>query len=273
MIASRAGLLSALMLAAPLLAGTTAQAAQFVTNGNFATTVVNGTTYTNDSGPSFNMQGQGSVTGWNDNGGYNMLYTNAASATSSSNGVSGAVWLWATGNGGISTFSNPTTGGPAFIAMDSDFPGNTAAVSQNITGLAVGKSYVLTFEYGFAQQAGFDNSPNTLYDLLAANLSSGGILTTTSGASCLESDGAGSGGYNFPDKSFTGWINASCTFTATASNEVLSFLSSSTLAVPPFAVIANVSLTGPAIPEPMSIALFGAGLAGLAGARRLRRSA
>jgi len=51
------------------------------------------------------------------------------------------------------------------------------------------------------------------------------------------------------------------TFTATAATEALSFLASGQPQVPPFALMADMDLF--MAPEPGTIALFGAGLAGL----------
>ncbi len=254
----------AAITAAGLLLGGAAQATQFVTNGNFATTSAPGTSF----GFGSYFGGAPTITGWSTVAGYNFLfatYTQAINAPSSITSNPGynnntGLYLWSTTNGGntgtgTTAWSAPP-GATSFIAMDADY--NTAAVTQTIGGLQVGKVYTLSFDYAFAQQAGFSgNLPITLAAALATS-----ALTTTSGATCSESTNLISG-------SFSGWGIDTCNFTATASTEVLSFLSSSTIAQPPFALFTNVSVTQ-AVPEPMSLTILSAGAGGLFLARRRR---
>ena len=63
---------------------------------------------------------------------------------------------------------------------------------------------------------------------------------------------------NVASQGFSGWMNQTFYYVATSSSEVLSFLAASTTNVPPFALLANVSLT--LAPEPSSSALVFTGL-------------
>ncbi len=269
MMTLRTGLLAALLITA---SSANAGVTQFVSNGNFASTSAPGT--------SFGMQSGGTVTGWNDNGGYNFLFATYTQAINPGSGITSnpgynnntSLYMWSTAvktNGVYGAGPNAWTAAPsgsAFIAMDADY--STAAVSQTINGLTVGRAYTLSFDYGFAQQASYTGTiPITIAAALASS-----ALSSTAGVLCQET-------YNLASTSFSGWDpNTSgspdtCTFVASSTTEVLSFLSSASVQVPPFALFTNVSLTGPYIvPEPMSVALFGAGLVGLIGARRLRRT-
>ena len=63
---------------------------------------------------------------------------------------------------------------------------------------------------------------------------------------------------------FTGWMDQTFDFVATSSSEVLSFLANGTPAgVPPFALLANVSMTQ--VPEPGSLMVLLSGITGLIG--------
>ena len=72
-------------------------------------------------------------------------------------------------------------------------------------------------------------------------------------------------------KGFSGWMTETFDYVATSSTEVLSFLASGSPAgQPPFALLANVSMTQ--VPEPATWALMLTGLAALAGIVRGRRT-
>ena len=77
-----------------------------------------------------------------------------------------------------------------------------------------------------------------------------------------------------PSQGFTGWFSDAFTFTATGASEVLSFLSIGTPSgLPPIATLDDVSLTATTpVPEPLSLAVLGAGVLGLGLVRRVRRS-
>ncbi|MBV8912390.1 MAG: PEP-CTERM sorting domain-containing protein [Acetobacteraceae bacterium] len=110
--------------------------------------------------------------------------------------------------------------------------------------MAPGSEYALSFYSGVGQQYGYSGAADVT---LAVSL---GNDTQTIGPIHNESHG------------FTGWAQHTLSFTATASSEVLSFLATGTPSgVPPFVLLDAMALSQ--IPEPGSIALLGAGLAGL----------
>jgi hypothetical protein len=217
-----------------------AHATQLVVNGNF-------TGLSNGVGQ---FDQHTTVTGWSGNGGYNYVFTNA---NQPSPGYYGGLTLWDQANGGANGWNGKTESGAGnFAALDGDF--ETAAISQNITGLTSGKTYNLTFNYAFGQQQGFSGAT---VQSLAANI--GGTSWD-------------SGDFNVANHGFTGWQSADVRFTASSTSEVLSFLATGNLPVPPFALVSTVSV---AVPELSTWALMLAGFAGLgfAGHRRAKNRA
>lgn len=181
-------------------------------------------------------------------GSYAFLFSTASGidpATYGSKNIEygGFVQLW----GNATTFDNPNI--VNFVGMDSTF--QVGALSQAISGLTVGVNYALSFLWGGAQQQSYSSATTDQW-----NVSLGSQTESTPVV-------------NVANHGFSGWLNQTLVFTATATTETLSFLASSNSGgVPPFALVANVSLYQ--VPEPTTVAIMLAGLAGLA-ARRLRR--
>jgi hypothetical protein len=225
-------------LAASLAMATAAQATQFVTNGNFAS-LTNGLGLIGHGGTT-------TATGWTTTG-YNIVFNNATTSLNS-------VALWDASNGGSNSWTGTAPGGVNFVAMDGDYGTNTAPITQTITGLTVGNTYTLSFEYAFAQQKGYGGA--TSQNISA---SFGGTTIFTS-----------SPNYALPSYGFSGWSTETLNVTATNSSEVLSFLAYGNLPVPPFALLTGVSLTG-AVPEPATWAMMIVGLGAMGVAARRRR--
>jgi len=225
--------------AALLVMGGAAHAAQFVVNGDF-TDVSNGVG---------EFDTNTTVTGWSGNGGYN-FDINAADVGAP--GTDGNVALWDMANGGSSTWDGLTANGKGnFAALDGDF--QTKPITETITGLTVGKSYRFSFKYAFAQQSGFTG--DTTQSLTA---SLGSFSDTLPSA----------GGTTLPSKSFSGWSTFSTKVVADSTTETLSFLAGGGPAVPPFALVSDVSLTGSAgvgssVPESSTWAMMLIGFGGL----------
>jgi hypothetical protein len=179
------------------------------------------------------------------NGGYNFVLNTNIATTSKS-----AIWLNGTNNG----YTASPDGANVFASDGAYHPGT---LSQSISGLTIGKSYTLTFDYALAQQVGFKGANSN--DYWAVSL--GGVTKDSTGLSIAQ------GG-------FSGWETATMTFTASKVNEALSFLAvGSNPSSPPFLLLDGVSLVA-AVPEPSSWAmmLIGVGMIGFLARRRAKQA-
>lgn len=235
--------MTALAAAVAVAAASTAAHAstvQLITNGDFTQLSHGVGQITNGANTT--------ATGWSTSG-YNFVMTNGGVAVPQG---SSSLSLWTAGNGGASTWNGLTQSGTGnFLAMDGDY--DTAAVTQTVTGLTVGDSYTLTFDYAFAQQKGFNGATEQ-----HLTVSFGGDSITVPVPN-----------YDLPNHGFSGWMDFSHSFTATSSSQVLSFLAYGNLPVPPFALVSDVSMV--AAPEPSTWALMVAGFGGLAAVGFYRR--
>ena len=230
---------AAVALTASIGSAAYATPVNLVTNGGFETT-----TYASNNQFGTGYGGQG-VTGWTGNGGYNLYFLAGTSTTVSANSQysasGGNEKLWAV---------NADPAGGNFVALDGD-PGVEGGISQTVTGLKAGDTYALTFNWGAGQ------------------------LQSRNGAT-TEQFQASLGGQTFltnvvanPAQGFTGWFTTTFNYTATASSELLSFLSIGTpTGLPPIATLDGVSLVD--VPEPGSVGLMALGL-GVVGLCFMRR--
>jgi hypothetical protein len=140
-----------------------------------------------------------------------------------------------------------TPGGVNAIAVDAtNIP---AAISQTLTNLKVGETYLVTFQQALTEFA-VGNTANT------ANwqVTFGGKTATSTTMSA-------------PAKGSSTWGAISMYFTADATSDVLSFFATADNgADPPVVLLSNVSVVD--APEPASMALLAAGLAGMVFMRR-----
>ena len=217
-------------------------AQNLVTNGSFAT-----------SGTTSTQFGSGyaagdTVVGWSASG-YNFIFLPSSTTAI---GSAGSVSLWSPATGSANGFTNASPTGGNFIAADGDY--NVAPITQTISGLTVGATYTLSFAWAGAQQSGFTGAISDGWTVAFGSTTEPTISV------------------NVASKGFSGWMTQTDTFTATSTSEVLSFLAVGSPAVPPFSLLANVSLTKNGVPEPGSLALLVSGLLATAGIVRKRRS-
>jgi len=157
---------------------------------------------------------------------------------------------------------SPTGGN--FVGMDGAY--QVSALSQSVSGLVVGGQYALSFYMAGAQQQGFTGTINCAGDG-NPNLNN---CTTDQWDVSLGSQTLDSTNVTTPGHGFSGWMEQTLIFTATATTQTLSFLAQGQLngSQPPFALLDGVSLT--AVPEPTTLVLMLSALGGF-GAIGLRR--
>jgi hypothetical protein len=235
-----------------------AQATISFANGNFSTlscgTLQSGQTCTNGAGQlDFNTDATDWTNGTTGNLGYTFLFPSTTAATTSpgATGVDGALELWGLGNGsdnpGNALTGSSIPGGGNFIASDGSY--EIEALSQTITGLTNGDTYVVGFWWAGAQQEGVNYTAPTTEQW---QVSLGSQTQSTAFV-----DNAGEG--------FTGWMYQTLTFTATGTSEALSFLANGTpgSSEPPFVLLADVSFTQTPEPGTLTMMLGGFGLIGM----------
>lgn len=230
-------------LAAAVFAGTSANAANLVTNGGFETS-----TYTSNTQFGAGFGGQG-VTGWTGAGGNHLQFYYFGGTQATTNAVNQFGDPKGYFRPNFATLS-PHDGGN-FVALDGDGD-YSGTISQTITGLTAGKHYTLTFDWAASQL--INRSGPTTESIL--------VTFGTSSQS--------TGVVSVPSEGFEGWFSQTMEFTASGSTQLLSFLSVGTpKGLPPIAALDAVSLTG-AVPEASTWAmmLVGFGLVGFAARRR-----
>lgn len=256
--------LKTLCIAALLTAGSVgiacASPVNIVQNGDFSQTT-NGTSvptqFGDGSGNGFTAQQF--IKYWTGNNGYEIWYPNATAAQNVN-----AIGEWtSTGKEKLyGPIAPPPNNTMTFVGLDGDQTnGVQSSIGQTLTGLAIGATYTVSFDWA------------------AAQLQSRTGATTESLQVSFGDQSQTTAVMNNPSESFTGWFSASFDFVANSTSAFLNFLSIGTPnGLPPVALLTNVSVTQ-GVPEPPVLALFGGGLFGLglltvfARRRALRRQA
>jgi hypothetical protein len=194
------------------------------------------------------------------------------------NGATGIAFrsVYGTGNGGYGPSGTSTTGafngeGPNndavnnFLVVDGDY--HPTVFSQTVGGqtdptshlttpnLVIGDHYQLTFSWAAAQWEGNSGATTERFQVTFGSTTQ---YTST---------------YSLPSHSFSGWMTATMNFTATSTNELLSFLALGTPSgEPPILLLADVSMQDIPEPGPFGILALGAMLVGTLARRRLRQA-
>jgi hypothetical protein len=156
----------------------------------------------------------------------------------------GNTYLWGPNNGSANGLTTSPAGGN-FIAADPVY--ETDSIRQTITGLTIGKVYLVKFYWAAAQQQAFDGATTEFWTV---SLGSESHTTST---------------YSLANHAFSGWMQGAFTFTATAvgsgsgtqsgTTATLSFLAGGTPAgLPPFVLLDGVELD--VVPEFSSWMIF-----------------
>lgn len=217
--------------------------------------------------------------GWT--GGSGLIFIDSPGDASNPNSACGSIYL--------QTYGCPSTlaipGGYNYVEADGN-PDFESGFSYNLTGLAAGTTYQLSFYQAASQQQGFvgDTTEQWIVSLGTSGL--------TDCAGCL---GGGNSSYSnadatasivatdlmlTPSGGLTDWQYVTVNLTADATDQVLSFLAwgdnGNTTNLPPIVFLAGVnSENGLQTPEPATLAIFGSALLaiGIVAIRRRRNSA
>jgi hypothetical protein len=176
-------------------------------------------------------------------------------------------------------FANPPPGGN-FVQADGN-PDFESTFFQVITGLTPGQTYELSFWQAAGQQTTFHGATTEQW-IVSLGTSGLAVNFTGSGASRTghysNADGTASTVathlMNTPDGGVYNWEQVTIDLVADSTSDILSFLAwgngGSTVNQPPTVFLAGVN-TPAKLPEPMTLSLFSAGLAGLALRRRAQK--
>jgi hypothetical protein len=226
--------------------GAPARATELIVNGGFDVPYIG---QAPTAGSEFGT-GYSAMPGWTTSG-YNFYFVPGSADTTGTYGQYGKLTLWGPANGGVPGNALPATSpqGGNYVAADGAY--EVDAIRQTITGLTVGKKYLLSFYFAAAQQDGYTGDTTEQWQV---------SLGTETHATPILSN---------PSHDFQAWRRQTFTYVAVATSEVLSFLAVGTPnGEPPFSLLDGASMTE--VPEPATVAVLGAGLFGL-GLTRLRK--
>jgi hypothetical protein len=224
-----------------LLAIATPARANLVVNGSFETTTLTG---------SGQVQFNGDVAGWTTNTSVPLgfLYFPGTSNAQLSDQFGTNNFQLAQGSApNTIPATSPDSG--KFLVLDAA-PAYQGSISQSIAGLTVGAKYYLSFYQAAGQQITYTGATTDQWSVTFGNQT---LLSTL---------------MNDPAQRFQPWTKQTMAFTASATTQILTFLSQGGPdGDPPMIFLDGVSLV---TPEPSSLGYAGMGLAALIAAWRLR---
>lgn len=194
---------------------------EFIVNGGFEQT-------TNGLGQ---LRRNTNVVGWtsqkdgSNNYGYTYVLNTSTASTTGSPGES-TLELWGPGNGVNNGLTASPTGGN-FIGSDGAY--HVGKLTQEISGLIIGQSYQLTFNFAGAQEYNYNgaSTDSWYYGFETMNLDRQTAVL------------------NNVNHGFTGWQTQTYNFVASQTSDTLYFLAQGTPSgQPPFSLLDSVSLVG-----------------------------
>ncbi|MEO9088696.1 MAG: hypothetical protein ABI247_00010 [Rhodanobacter sp.] len=228
------------LLAVGVVGMAQATAVEVVTNGDFATTSPDVTVPT-QFGTSYGGQ---FITGWVGNNGYQIWYPNANDAVTKN-----AIGQY-TGTGKEKLYgpiAAPPKGTMTFVGLDGDqTPGIQSSIGQQLTGLTIGATYTVSFDWATAQLQSRTGVTTESLEVFFGGLASQSTSVVSN-----------------PSEGSTAWQSTSFQFVSDSTSAFLNFISVGLpVGLPPMALLTNVSVTRN-VPEPPALAMFGGGLLGL----------
>ncbi len=239
----------ALGITAGAIATGASASTNLVTNGGFETWGLSGS----DEFSTNYAPGNGQLQGWTTSGLAFVFVPGDHTAV----GRYGGFELYGPANGYNNGLTTSAQGGN-YIASDAD-RGYGAPITQLISGLEVGKTYNVSFEWAAGQQLNYAGA--TFESWQVSLLDSNNVVTTDYRTATVTN----------PQGGFQAWQTDTFSFVATETAQTLRFWADGGPGgVPPFALLDGVSLTAAAVPEPSTWVMLVAGF-GLVGAAARRR--
>jgi PEP-CTERM motif-containing protein len=246
-----------------LVVGTAAQASSLIVNGDFSANTLSSVAAAGYSGAEVDTLWSypTGVTGWSSPSvpGYTNAYSLYFFGPPGVNPDADTRYTSTEPQHPNGNFGGPSPNGGAFMVLDGD-PSFTGPLEQTVNGLAVGKSYDLSFYWAAGE---LSNRTGYTSEQLTGMFGDDAFATST----FVNTNPVGVPG------AFSGWSLVNFEFTAKSTSQLLQFLSVGTAPapnLPPVAFLDGVSLR--MVPEPAAWALMLMGFGGLGLALRRRRA-